>query len=98
MNFNQVYFIILPQFLVLGFIFIVPSIIRNIVSEKETGIKVYKYRKSLLLYYILQFNELGTDENDGTTELDALVGMDAKLTYRSNAKRYNRYCPFLHSI
>ena len=39
-DFKQVYFIMLPQFLVLGFIFIVPSIIRNVVSEKETGIKV----------------------------------------------------------
>jgi hypothetical protein len=39
-DFKQFYFIMLPQFLVLGFIFIVPSIIRNVVSEKETGIKV----------------------------------------------------------
>jgi len=31
---------ILPVFLMLGFVLIVPSIIRNIVSEKETGVKV----------------------------------------------------------
>jgi hypothetical protein len=42
-DFNQVYFILLPQFLVLGFIFIIPSTVRAIVSEKETGIKVHRF-------------------------------------------------------
>ncbi|CAL8083288.1 unnamed protein product [Orchesella dallaii] len=38
-DFNMLYFILLPQLFVLGFIFMVPSIIRAVVSEKETGIR-----------------------------------------------------------
>jgi hypothetical protein len=42
-DFTQFYFILLPQLLVIGFIFIVPSTIRNVVSEKESGIKVISH-------------------------------------------------------
>jgi len=34
------YFLMLPMVLVLGFIFIVPSVMRGVVNERETGIKV----------------------------------------------------------
>ena len=37
---NQIYQFIMPQFIVQGFIFMVPSIVRAVVAEKETGIKV----------------------------------------------------------
>ncbi|ODM97301.1 ATP-binding cassette sub-family A member 3 [Orchesella cincta] len=40
-DFNMLYFILLPQLFVLGFIFMVPSIIRSVVSEKETGIRTF---------------------------------------------------------
>lgn len=39
-NFSDIYFIVLPMIVVLGFIFIVPSVIRGVVNERETGIKV----------------------------------------------------------
>lgn len=42
-DFNQLYFLFMPQLMIIGFIFIVPSIVRGIVSEKETGIKASLY-------------------------------------------------------
>jgi hypothetical protein len=37
---KDIYFKFLPMWLVLCFIFIVPANIRNVISEKESGIKV----------------------------------------------------------
>lgn len=36
-SFSNFYFIIFPQLFIIGFIFIVPSIVRNVVSERESG-------------------------------------------------------------
>ncbi|CAL8112749.1 unnamed protein product [Orchesella dallaii] len=36
---DSLYYIFLPQFIVLGFVFVVPTIVSGVVSEKETGIK-----------------------------------------------------------
>ncbi len=40
----------LPLFTVLSFCFVVPPILKRIVNEKETGVKV-RYTKILFLYY-----------------------------------------------
>ncbi|OXA45953.1 ATP-binding cassette sub-family A member 3 [Folsomia candida] len=47
-DFNQLYFLFMPQLMIIGFIFIVPSIVRGIVSEKETGIKASLYLFELM--------------------------------------------------
>ncbi|ODM92121.1 ATP-binding cassette sub-family A member 3 [Orchesella cincta] len=36
---DDLYYIFLPQFIVLGFVFVIPLVVNGVVSEKETGIK-----------------------------------------------------------
>jgi hypothetical protein len=43
---KRIYFFLIPIFFVLGFIFIVPAVIRNVISEKESGIKVRLFLSS----------------------------------------------------
>lgn len=46
-KFNTIFFIPMPAVIVLGFIFIVPSIMRNVVSERHTGIKASHLQKNI---------------------------------------------------
>ncbi len=49
---KEVYLFLIPIFLVLGFIFIVPAVMRNVISEKESGIKVRDFPSSSNKTYI----------------------------------------------
>jgi len=70
----------LPMFLVIGFVFIVPSVVVNVVSEKETGIKVFNNKLQLSSHVHINNGgrlDTGTDENNGAIQLDKLDRMDA---------------------
>ena len=80
----------MPLLLSLGFLFMVPSVVRGVAGEKETGIKVRLNHCSIgceefimsemlfdTFYVWICIVFIGIVENDGTAKLDALAGLDA---------------------
>ena len=81
----------------ISFIFLVPTLLKRIIAEKQEGVKVFvnlfKMNYSNLTFFESKENNnflvsLGTHENDGTSELAPLAGLVLKL--------FGNLCPSHH--
>lgn len=68
-KFNTIFFIPMPAIIVLGFMFIVPSIMRNVVSERQTGIKASEV--------LIEFTKYMRDQMSNNKQSKQLIKYEA---------------------